>query len=144
MSKATMKSPLELLVGYQTRTRGSNKLISLLDVDTELVDLEAVRENAKRILDKSQNYNKSKFDEKRTRATKLKVGDITLISQEGRRNKKLSKRFKGPYKVVNVLPNDRYELENVEFPRRKKPVMAFESLKLWPSQDHLEELMADE
>lgn len=143
-SKATLKSPIELLMGYKSRTRGSGKLLCLLDNDIDKVDLNVVRMEAKRLLDKNQSYNKIKFDEKRVRAKKLKVGDVVLIDQKGRRNKKLAKKFRGPYKVHTVLPNDRYELLNVDSPWKKKPVMAFESLRIWPEQSQLDELMSED
>lgn len=142
-SKATSKSPIELLMGYKAKTRGSSKLLSMLDNDVDKIDLLEIRRDAKRLIGKNQLYNKSQFDKKRMAAKKLNVGDFVMISQEGRRNKKLSKRYRGPYKVDAVLANDRYELSNVESPWKRKPVMAFESLKMWPESGVIADLVED-
>lgn len=116
-SKATMKSPIELLMGYKARTRGSSKLLSVIDVD---IDLENIRQASTKVTIK-RCLILSEF----VLANRLKIGDFVMISQEGRRNKKLAKRYK-------VLLNDRYKLETVKSLWKRKPVMAYDSLKMWP------------
>lgn len=64
-SKATMTSPIELLMGYKARTRGSSKLLSVIDTDIDTIYLAEIQKEAERLLDKHQKYNKDKFDAKR-------------------------------------------------------------------------------
>lgn len=51
-------------------------------------------------------------------------------------NKKLLAKFKGPYRIKTVLPNDRYIVEDIEgFQNTQIPfTVIFDStnLKLWP------------
>lgn len=111
-------------MGYKAQTRGSRKLRSKLDNDMDRVDL-------------------AEFDAKRVAGLKLKIWDLVLISQEGRRSNKLSKRYTVSYQVDKVLPNDRYESEDVDSAGQQKPVMACKSLNLWPNQGVVNDLMEE-
>ena len=63
-----------------------------------------------------KTQNKAYFDRKRIDGYKYQVGDYVLIkniiSQAGV-NKKLLPKYRGPYKVVECLPNERYRIEDI-------------------------------
>lgn len=79
-------------------------------------NLTEIREKAAENVSKSQNYNKLSKDKNRTQRT-YKEGDYVMvknyISTPGV-CKKIAPKFKGPYRVDKVLPNDRYLIRDVE------------------------------
>ena len=68
-------------------------------------------------LEKAQIIQKQNFDRRRKEARILKVGDMVLakissIVSSGN-NRKLLTKYKGPFRVVQVLENDRYKEKNM-------------------------------
>ena len=58
---------------------------------------------------------------------------ITSYANTGE-SKKLLPKFKGPFRVVNVLYNDRYEIEDLREGQRKsniRMVVAADKIKKW-------------
>ncbi|GFS88328.1 transposon Tf2-9 polyprotein [Trichonephila clavipes] len=64
-----------------------------------------LRQDAKRNIQKIQAENKRTYDRKRKKAPGYQKGDLVAIQR---------KQFgSGPYKVIEVKPRDRYNLERV-------------------------------
>lgn len=79
-------------------------------------DLNSLRDEIKRNIVDSQFKNKEYFDKKRILAKKYKIGDFVLIKNvvtEPGINHKLLPKYKGPFLVTQILPGDRYVIENI-------------------------------
>lgn len=115
VNRVTKFSPLELMIGRVARP------LSLMANDLqEEVDLEQVRENAAGNIEKSAEYNKKRFDITKAKLNKFSVGDFVLIENEERNQTKLDPKFRGPFKVIQVLDNDRYVLKALNSKRTYK------------------------
>ena len=71
-----------------------------------------IREKSKRNIEKLQAYNKQIVDRKRRGVQDYKIGDFVVIKSVD--NHKLSSKFKGPYVIKQILPNDRYLVTDIE------------------------------
>lgn len=103
MSRVTKASPLELLIGKVARP------LSLMcsDVETE-IDIDEIREIASENIKKCADYDKARFDKTKAKISNFSVGDFVLLEKEERNQTKLDPKFKGPFRVVEVLDGDRY------------------------------------
>ncbi|GFS31536.1 transposon Tf2-9 polyprotein [Trichonephila inaurata madagascariensis] len=74
-----------------------------------------LRQDAKRNIQKIQAENKRTYDRKRKKAPRYQKGDLVAIqgTQFGS-GLKLRPKFSGPYKIIEVKPRDRYDLERVD------------------------------
>lgn len=115
VNRVTKASPLELLIGKVARP------LNLMANDDETeVDIEQARENAALLIEKSAQYEKNRFDSTKARLNKFSVGDFVLLQNEERNQTKLDPKYKGPFKVVEVLDGDRYTLRALNSRRTYK------------------------
>ncbi|KFM57817.1 hypothetical protein X975_10747, partial [Stegodyphus mimosarum] len=72
------------------------------------------RKDAKNSILMLQQENHKQFNKRRKKPRLYKVGDLVAIqrTQYGT-SLKLRPRFHGPYKVISITSNDRYEVEKV-------------------------------
>ncbi|CAD7001655.1 unnamed protein product [Ceratitis capitata] len=117
--KSTKEEPSKLLFGVRQKGKVIDGLRESLESiqEKKLLSIENVRSQAQKTQSKSQNYNKEYSDAKRKEPRKFKVGDyvVTLdVSSQTGVSSKLIPKFKGPYRVSEVLKNDRYVVEDVE------------------------------
>lgn len=80
-------------------------------------DLIEIRTSATAAIEKSQLYSESHLAEKRISVKKYEIGDYVVIRNVDvtiGTNKKFVPKYKGPYVVHKVLPNDRYVVRDVE------------------------------
>ena len=82
-----------------------------------MTKIKEVQEKAKAVLKKVQEIKKY-VDRKREEADKYKVGDLVMLSTKdlkyqmvGKRTKKLTERFVGPYKIKRIVLPNTVELE---------------------------------
>lgn len=81
------------------------------------IDINDIRKNAKKNIEKSQSYNQKYFAEHHIDAKKFKIGDLVVIKNVDNtpgKNKKFINKYRGPYCITNDLGNDRYVVEDVE------------------------------
>lgn len=107
MNRVTKCSPLELMIGKVARPLD---LLTFTDHEHE-VDIENIRSQAESNITKSAQYEKVRFDRSKARVNNFAVGDFVLLQNEERNQTKLDPKYKGPFKVVEVLENDRYILK---------------------------------
>ncbi|GFT21546.1 transposon Tf2-6 polyprotein [Trichonephila clavipes] len=116
-NRSTKWSPFELLTGVTMRNREDLYLRNLLmeEMVEELQERRnQLRQDAKRNIQKIQAENKRTYDRKRKKAPRYQKGDLVAIQRtQFGSGLKLRPKFLGPYKVIEVKPRDRYNLERV-------------------------------
>ena len=100
-------------MGFETRKKrkyeGAEKFVT---------KIKEIQEEAKAVLGKAQEEMKKYTDRKRAKVDKYKVEDLVMLSTKdlkyqivGRRTKKLTERFIGPYKIKKIVLSNAVELE---------------------------------
>ncbi|GFW52975.1 hypothetical protein TNCV_2899111 [Trichonephila clavipes] len=116
-NRSTKWSPFELLTGVTMRNKEDLYLRNLLmeEMVEELQEQRnQLRQDAKRNIQKIQAENKRTYDRKRKKAPRYQKGDLVAIQRtQFGSGLKLRPKFLGPYKVIEVKPRDRYNLERV-------------------------------
>ncbi|KAH8407746.1 hypothetical protein KR215_009290 [Drosophila sulfurigaster] len=112
------------MFGTKIRNKVDDKLLELLN--RELVEQfneerQHLRAEAKRNIEKAQASYKANYDKKRRSERIYKRGDLVAIKRaQFVAGRKLASEFLGPYKIVNVKRNGRYDVKkaaiNVEGP----------------------------
>lgn len=112
-------TPSRVLFGVNQRGEVVDKLSEYLE--EKFLDpgggIEEIREKAEAAITKTQKYNEQKSMEKGYRVSSFKIGDFVVIKNVDTTigvNKKLLPKFKGPYVITKVLPNDRYVVKDIE------------------------------
>ena len=116
VNRTTQKSHAQLLYGYKPRSSADATLLAAIQETLDQVDLRELRREAKLLTDKEQVRQKSSFDSKRFNPPKYAVGDIVLVGAKPAatgQSKKLTAKRKGPFRVIAIPPNDRYEVEDL-------------------------------
>lgn len=116
-SRSTKRSPFEMLFGVPIRRLEDHNLAKIME--EELIDefensrIE-LRQLAKQQIEKVQAENKKYFDRKRKAARKYNLRDLVAIQRtQFGSGLKLQPKYHGPYEVVKVNRNDRYQLQKV-------------------------------
>lgn len=115
----TKGTPSQLLFGTEQRGRVVNELTEYLRevYSKHYDDLEDLREEAKEAIEKSQLYNQKYFEKHHKPAVEFREGDLVVIKNVDTtigKNKKLIKKYRGPYVVRKRLDHDRYIITDVE------------------------------
>ena len=134
--RSTKVSPFKILTGLNMRIPSQNNFRELLDeyaIEELDEERDQIRVEAKENIAKIQAENKRGFDKKRAKATVYKIGDLVAIKRtQFGPGLKLKPKFFGPYKVINKLKHDRYQVEKIgecEGPRKVNSVAEF--MKRW-------------
>lgn len=64
-----------------------------------------------------QNYNKTLYDKHHKNPRIYKIGDYVMIKNidvTPNVNKKLIPKYKGPYRIDKILPNDRFVIKDID------------------------------
>lgn len=124
VNKTTGKMPSEVLFGIAPVGASDGAMNSVVSEVHECEDREIVRSKVSERVRKEQEKQKETFDKKRKKAHIYKIGDLVRVEREINnsvpgQSKKLLPKFSGPYRVAQILGNDRYEIEDT--PITKKP-----------------------
>lgn len=79
-------------------------------------DIEDIRNMASKNMIKVQTQNERLFNKKHKEASQYKVGDFVMVANTDTTSgtsKKLIPKFRGPYEIKAVLPNDRYVVNDI-------------------------------
>lgn len=107
--RITKYSPLELMFGRVSRPR--NLIVAdVNDTNIPEIDLEQIRTHASERIEKSASYSKSQFDKGKAKVKRFEIGNSVLLKNEERNQTKLDPKYKGPFKIKQILKNDRYEI----------------------------------
>lgn len=90
------------------------------DATEPVVDLDEVRSTAICNIEKNAKYDKIRFDSTKSRPDNFVVGDMVLLQNEERNQAKLDPKYKGPFKVTEVLDGDRYVVKSLNCNRTYK------------------------
>lgn len=132
-------TPFELLIGTKMRTQEDIEIQELLQEEERQQfneDRESYRKQAKEQILKIQDENVRDYNKKRKESSKYEIGDVvaTKRTQFGT-GLKLKPKYLGPYRVIKVKRNDRYDLEKIdstaEGPGRTSS--SADHMKRWPA-----------
>lgn len=132
IQKSTGFSPLRLLIGVEANVPLVQARLNEIPINEPNIDVQAERALAKQRLQQVAAKFKQRFDSVRRNNKNFNIGDLVFVSQDHRRNDKLQPKFKGPYEIVSVLPNDRYVLRGRG--NMRNIVIAKEKLRFWPGE----------
>lgn len=100
-----------------------------------------MRSEASERVRKQQEYAKRKFIKRRKLPTSYKIGDLVRIERTLTdkamlgKSKKLAAKFQGSYRIIKILPNDRFLVEDIPITRkgnrRYKNIVAVDKLHPW-------------
>lgn len=136
-NRVTKSSPLELLIGKVARPLN---IMHSDDVEPE-VDIEQVRNQATQNMQTGAEYDKLRFDGTKAKLTPFSIGDFVLLQNEERNQTKLDPKYKGPFKVIEVLDGDRYILKSLSSNRTYK--YAHDRLRKMPDSSTFGDSISD-
>lgn len=151
VNATTGKTPSELLMGYRPRNPAEAIINVEIQPNRPIVNsLKELREEVYQQIKRKQNNQKKRFDKKRKIARKYEVDDLVLVQKqhttEG--SKKLLPVFKGPFKIIKVLENDRYVIRDIEGSKRSQRILtsveAVDKLRPWLPQEGISSSSEDE
>ncbi|KAJ8934801.1 hypothetical protein NQ314_013189 [Rhamnusium bicolor] len=94
-----------------------NLRLALDSIDkADRVDLDLLRANAEKNIEKSQSENRTYYDKRYKKPHSYKVGDYVMMANVDTTpevNKKLISKYREPYTIKDVLPNDRYAVTDI-------------------------------
>lgn len=117
---STKKTPSILLFGCEQRGPVVDELTEYLEEKLgpdQPVVLETIRCQAGDNIRKSQEYNEAHYSLRHKAPLKYALGDFVAIRNVDVTSgvcKKFAPKYRGPYKVSRILPNDRYEIVDVD------------------------------
>ena len=110
-------SPFELLFGAKMREYGDLELKQFIEDEWRNLFIEQrdeLRVKAKEQIQKTQEENRRGFNKKRTEALKYSKGELVAIKRtQFGTGLKFKRKYLGPYQVVKVKRNDRYQVSKV-------------------------------
>lgn len=134
IQKSTGFSPLRLLIDVEANISIiQSRLNDVVDNSLEIpINVDSDREMARQRLFQIAEKFKKRFDSTRRNNLTLQIGELVYVSQDHRRNDKLYPKFKGPYEIVSLLPNDRFALRGIG--NLRNITIAKEKLRYWPGE----------
>ena len=113
VQKSTGFAPIRLLIVVNANIPSVQARLSDVSVPGSSIDLRADRELVTRRLqvEAERFKNLFQFDSVRRDDVSFDVGNLVYVIQEHRCRDKLICKFKGPYKIMALLLNDRYSLQ---------------------------------
>uniref|UniRef100_A0A2A4JMN7 Integrase catalytic domain-containing protein n=1 Tax=Heliothis virescens TaxID=7102 RepID=A0A2A4JMN7_HELVI len=112
--KTTGRTPAEVMFGLKMNSEIRPMLNELVQESNEELDTELLRESVKDRIEIEQENQISAHDENRRPARVYGEGDLVKITRTSFANDGKSKKqippYVGPYRVIEVLRNDRYRL----------------------------------
>lgn len=129
-------TPFEAMTGVKMRNKGEENILKCLRNELVLKFNDHRAENRQKIRDeitKAQEEQKRHYDKNRKEARLYIVGELVAIKRTQFGSQlKLRNRFLGPYKVVRVLGNDRYEVRKIgESEGPHHTLTSADNMKLW-------------
>lgn len=133
IQKSTGFSPIRLLIGCNANIPCVQSRLNEVSrgTDEQSFDIRCDRELARDRLIETARKFKSRFDAVRLNNKIYNVGDIVYVYQDHRRHEKLRPKFRGPYEIVSILSNDRFNLRSGGL---REIVVSKDKLRYWPGE----------
>lgn len=139
--KTTQKSPSELLFGFNIISRTEGKLSEVINETLNRIpvdELDEVRQEAGEKIKKQQVRDADNYNKHRKRPTQYKEGDLVRVARQmphDGKSQKLVVKYQGPYRVVKMLNNDRFLIEDTPLTRkhgrRYEAIVAIDKIQPW-------------
>lgn len=133
--KVTARSPLNLLIGVDAATPLIRSLIRDVALEGTQPNQQALREISRQRASARLKTNKEKQDtyvnSDRSAAQSFPLNSLVFVIKKAQMTGKLDAGMRGPYRVINVLPNDRYELQLMAGSLGKTTQAAAEYMVQW-------------
>jgi transposase InsO family protein len=139
VNATTQKTATEAMFGTRSRDEMSNKL-NLYQNPSDHTTIQDVHTKINENIKRAQDKQKQKHDAQHAPAHKYLLGDLVKIKRNSYNNDgastKLMSKFIGPYKIIEVLGNDRYRIADVPGMKHKNnkkyiSVLAADRLRPW-------------
>ena len=116
VNRATGETPSKLLFGVSQRgyVQDALKEYIIEQKEHEKRDLEQLRANAAEKIEKASEYNERYVNKKRKKAREFFEGDLVVVKNFDSTGGKLNPAYRGPYRVICKLKNDRYIVADIE------------------------------
>lgn len=142
-SRATKRTPFELLFGVPMRNNEDVKLIEMLEeemLEEFERDRAELRKEAKIQIEQIQKENSTQYNKKRKPARKYAVHDLVAIQRtQFGTGLKVQPKFLGPYEVTKIRRNDRYDVSKIgSHDGPNKTSTAADLMKPWVQEDDYE------
>lgn len=135
INKTTGESPYKTLIGINPKTLADSKIITEIGEEITRSDLKSLRETVSTRIQHSQEKDAHRFNKKRVQAKQYSQNDLVMVRNISQmptgRSHKLDPVYKGPFKVLCILPNDRYVVEDLRDTKKLKSVIAVDQMKPW-------------
>lgn len=141
--KTTQKSPSELLFGFNITSRTSGILNSVINDTlsrTPVENLDELRQSASHKIREQQNKDAANFNKHRKASRHYKEGDLVRVERHvphDGKSQKLVVKYQGPYRIMKVLPNDRFLIEDTPMTRknnrRYEAIVSIDKIQPWMS-----------
>lgn len=139
--KTTQKTPSELLFGFNIKCRSEGILSAVLNDTINVSSEEELvrnREEAREKIIEKQSKDKEKYDSHRKAPKQYSEGDLVRVERQvphDGQSQKLIVKYQGPYRIIKVLPNDRYVVEDTPLSRknnrRYEAIVAVDKIQPW-------------
>ncbi|CAH2087349.1 unnamed protein product [Euphydryas editha] len=140
INKGIGKTPAQALFGINLTGITEGRIKAYLDSDLTNSDetIDDIREKINEYIIKYQDKQKSRYDKSTCNPKNFKVGDLVSVHREIQstgQSRKLAAKFQGPYKIIEVLGNDRYKIEDTPITKKRNrtysTVVAVDNIKPW-------------
>lgn len=146
---STKFTPFEIMFGVKMRNNSDVELLKILQEEM-LMDLQEernlIRAEARHQIEKAQETYKRNHDKKRKGHHGYKLSDLVAIKvTQFVTGKKLANKYIGPYEVIKVKRNGRYDVKKAaEFQGPHQTSTSADHMKLWRYIDNTEDDSAEE
>ncbi len=136
VQKSTNTTPMRALMGLETTTPLIQAVVNNLGQDvTPVRNLQVDRERVRERLQTQSHEEIAALNTKRRDQVRYSVGDFVLLHRSSKMHaSKTDFEYMGPYEIVHITNEGRYELKRVGARKHKIVKAAKEQLRLWPSE----------
>lgn len=117
LQRSILATPFEVLIGVKMRNKEDILIKEMLEkesIETFNRNRDELRDNCKRQILKVQEENRKQYNLRRRKPCAYKVGELVAIKRtQFGAGLKLWKKYLGPYEVIKIKPNERYDLVKV-------------------------------
>lgn len=134
-NSTTQKTAYEVIMGLNPRPLADAKILAIIKDVLPRENLSTLRAEVTNKIKNKQIEAKYRFDKKRRPPATFKENDLVMVRKTDTGStvgpKKLLPKFKGPFRVIKCLENDRYVVRDLRGSRKSISIVAIDSIKPW-------------